>query len=184
MKRFVLGAAALLLVVPGLRAQDDAAKRAKVEELFTVMRLQRTMDQLMAAVRQQAETMMQSTMQSMPGGHQLTPEQKRITEEFQNKVMSTVMQSVGWKAMEPDMVNLYANAYSAQEIDGLIAFYQSPIGQAYLDKTPELTQKSMEITQQKVLALQPKMQGLIQDYAQQMSAAARPTGANTPKPKS
>ena len=182
MKRFFLAVMAVLLLAPGLRAQDDAAKRAKVEELFTVMRMDQTMSRMMTAIRQQTEKMMQSIMQPSPGTSQMTPEQKRITQEFQNKVLTAATEAVGWKALEPDMVNLYASTYTPQEIDGLIAFYKSPVGQTFLDKTPDLTQASMQLTQQKVMALQPKMQALIQDYAKQIEAAGPPPPPPPPPP--
>lgn len=179
MRRMLVAVAMVFLLAPGLRAQDDAAKRAKVEELFTVMRLDHMMDRLMGAVRQQTETM----MRSMPGMEQMTPEQKRITDDFEKKIMDAAMESVGWKAMEPDMVNLYVSTYSTQEIDGLIAFYKSPVGQAYLDKTPELTQKSMQITQQKVVTLQPKLRELVEEYRKQIEAAAPKSGGTTTAPE-
>lgn len=185
MKLFVVGIAALCLLAPPLRAQDDAAKRAKVEELFTVMRLDHTMDQLLAAIRQQTAKL----MQSQPGYDQLSPQQKQLTEDFQKKVMAVALDSVGWKAIEPDMVNLYATTYSLQEIDGLLTFYKSPVGQTMLDNTPELTKKSLGMTQQRIATLQPKLQEMLTEFSKQMAAAApaktgtgTSTGTSTAKP--
>ncbi len=178
MKLWISAVAGVCLLVPNAFAQQpvDAAKRAKVEELFTVMRLDHTMDQLMAAIRQQTGNIVKSA----PGFDQMTPEQKKITEQFQQKVMATAMETVGWKAMEPDMLNLYASTYSTQEIDGIIAFYKSPVGQTMLDKTPELSQKSIAITQERAKALQPKLQQMLTEYRQQMTAAAPVGPAATP----
>lgn len=168
MKSWVVGVATLCLMVPSLRAQDDAAKRAKVEQLFTVMRLDHTMDQLLAGIRQQTTRM----MSTMPGFEQMTPEQKRLVDDYESKVMALVTENIGWKAMEPEMIKLYAATYSDQEIDGLLTFYKSPVGQTMLDKTPELTSKSLQITQTKAMALQPKVQALMSEFAKQFAAAA------------
>lgn len=178
MKSIAIGVAVLCLSVPGSHAQADAAKRAKVEQLFTVMRLDHTMDQIMTAIQQQTS----AVLRSAPGYAQMTPQQKRISQQFQSKVMALATQSVGWKAMEPEMVTLYASTYSEQEIDGLLAFYKSPVGQTMLEKTPELTQKSMAIAQQRAGALQPRLQQLLVEFTKEYEAAspAKPAGSRTP----
>ena len=170
--RWVVAVALLSLMLPQARA-DDASKRAKVEELFTVMRLDRTMDQLVAAVRQQTSSM----MRSMPGFEGMTPKQQKLVEEYQGKVSALVSDAVGWKALQPQMVTLYANTYSEDEVDGLLVFYKSAVGQTMLDKTPELTTKSLQLTQEKAIGLQPQIEYLMADFAKQFSAAGAPATA-------
>lgn len=55
------------------------------------------------------------------------------------------------KALESDinslLVPIYQRNYSAEEIEGLIAFYQSPVGQSVLAKTTIVTQESIEVGQ-------------------------------------
>jgi hypothetical protein len=41
------------------------------------------------------------------------------------------------------MVVIYASNFSAEELRELIAFYKSPIGQKYLQKTPMIAQQTM-----------------------------------------
>ena len=167
MRRLLIGAACLVLWMPGAYAQNEAGKRAKVEELFSVMRLDHTMDQLMALVRQESDAMVRAS----PGLERMTPAQKQAMEELQAKLMNLALETVSWKAVAPDLVKLYADTYSEQEIDGLITFYKSPVGQTMLDKQPELTKATLQITQQRVLAMQPKMQALVREYQKQLGTA-------------
>lgn len=167
----------LLLCTLSLSARaDDVSKRAKVEELFTVMKLSEMTERMTAAVRQQIDTALRST----PGMQQITPAQKQLLADYENRSMALANASVGWKALEPEMIDLYASTYTEQEIDGILAFYKSPVGQALLAKTPELTTKSLQITQTKLVALQPKMNELMQDFMRQFAAA----GASPTKPSS
>lgn len=158
---------------------DEASKRAKAEQLFTLLRMDTMMDQLLSGVKKQV----QQITESMPGADQATPEQKKQITDFQQRVMDTVNQKIGWKALEPDFISLYASTYTEEELDGIVAFYKSPIGQKMIEKTPELTTKSTEITQQKMNELQPVLSQMVQDFMKQMAASmGKPAPAQTPPP--
>jgi len=45
--------------------------------------------------------------------------------------------------MEDSIVEIYANNFSGAELRDLIAFYKSPTGQKFLQKTPLITQQTM-----------------------------------------
>jgi uncharacterized protein len=45
--------------------------------------------------------------------------------------------------LEDSIVDVYANNFSAGELRDLIAFYKSPTGQKFLQKTPLVTQQTM-----------------------------------------
>ena len=160
---------------------DDASKRAKAEQLFTLLHMDTMMDQLMSGVKKQV----QQITESMPGADQATPEQKKQITDFQQRVMNLVNQKIGWKALEPDFIKLYASTYTEEELDGIIAFYKSPVGQRMMEKTPELMTKSTQITQQKMSELQPQLNQMVQDFMKSMAASmGKPTPAQTtPPPK-
>src|ERR1700748_291309 len=176
MRRYV---AVLLMMLTvgccGARA-DEASKRAKAEQLFMLLRMDTMMDQLMVGVKKQV----QQITESMPGADQATPEQKKQITDFQQRVMDVVNQKIGWKALEPDFITLYASTYTEEELDGIVAFYKSPIGQKMIEKTPVLTAKSTQITQQKMSELQPQLNQMVQDFMKQMAAATgKPVPAQT-----
>jgi len=181
MKRWMVVLVMLLAVAPMARA-DEASKRAKVQDLFVTMHMDRTMGQLMDMVMKQTR----QVVNGMPGADQMTAEQKKVLDDFQKRVEVMVTDSLGWKALEPEYVTLYASTFSEEEIDGLLAFYKSPVGQVFLDKTPELTQKSGVIAQAKMAELQPKMRAMMEDLMKQITATlpAKPKPAAAKKPAS
>jgi uncharacterized protein len=179
MRRFVAVAVMALTLVCSSARADEASKRAKAEQLFTLLHMDRMMDQLLAAVKNQ----MQQMVQTMPGGDDATPEQKKQIADFQQRVLNLVNDKLGWKALEPDFINLYASTYTEDELDGILAFYKSPTGQKMIAKTPELTAKSTELTQQKMREVQPELNQMVQDFMRQMAATtAKPAPATTTPP--
>lgn len=179
MRRFVVVLLMVLFVASSGARADDASKRAKAEELFTLLHMDQLMDQLTKSVMQQVQTM----TQSMPGADQATPEQKKLVADFQQRVLDLVNRRLGWKALEPDFINLYATTYTEEDLDAIIAFYKSPAGQKMLEKTPELMTKSTQLTQQRMREVQPEFNQMIQDFMKQMAATAgKPTPAQTAPP--
>jgi hypothetical protein len=157
------------VAVPVARA-DDASKTAKVQELFTTMHMDHMMDQMMDAIT----TSLRQSLGTIPGADQMTVEQKKLTDDFLTKTLKVANDSVGWSALEPEYVKLYANIYSEEEIDGILAFYKSPAGQAMLAKTPQLTTGSMQIVQARMVDIQPKIKAMQEDFMKQFMATVKP----------
>ncbi len=168
---------AIALCVASLQARaDDTSKRAKVQELFTVMHVDRVSEQITGTVRRQLE----ASMHNLPGAAEATPAQKKLLNDYETNVMALVDGSVNWKVLQPQMVDLYSSTYTEPEIDGILSFYKSPVGQTMLAKSPELTEKSMAITQTKLQALQPKISEISQNFAKQYAAAQAPPAQSSP----
>jgi hypothetical protein len=168
MKRWVVVLAAALAVAPCYGQDKDAAKRAKVEELMTTMHVDSLMDQMTAMAKAQVE----QSVQGMPAAETMTPTQKKILTDFQQKSLDMVMETVSYKAVEPEIVKLYTDTFTEEEIDGIATFYKSPTGQALLKKTPQLMSSMMQFMQGRIADLQPKMKALADQFAKDMAAAA------------
>jgi uncharacterized protein len=158
--RSALLAGTLVLAFTTARG-DDASKMAKVHEFFRLAKL----DQLSAQAMDQVMTQMNSgAMQQIAGGKLTEDDQKRL-DEFSGKVRQLVNRTMGWPALEPQYAKLYADAYTEQQLDDLIAFYKSPTGQVMVEKTPMLMKESTAIAQQKMVTLIPEFQNLLKEYS-------------------
>jgi uncharacterized protein len=162
MKRWIAVLVAVMAVAPCAARADEASKQAKVKELFVAMRMEHMLDEMMTAIRRQV-------VQGEPGAEQRTPQQQKLAKQFEDKAMKVVDDSVGWTALEPDYVKLYAATYSEEEIDGILAFYKSPVGQKMLDKTPELSAGGMSIVRSRMGDFQPKIEALHEEYLKQLA---------------
>ena len=72
------------------------------------------------------------------------------------KKSKTVNKDVNWDNLKSQFVNLYADIFSAEELDALIKFYESPTGGKLIDKQPEIQQKITEILRNPKPVLPPK----------------------------
>jgi hypothetical protein len=174
MKRCIAVLVVMMAVAPCCARADEAAKQAKAHELLMTMHMDHTVDSMMHSIAQQ--------LFEVPDMNRLTPTQQKLTQDFQNRAMKIVSDRVSWKAVEPDYVKLYENTYSEQEIDGILAFYKSPAGQAMLAKAPQISAGVVQIVHSHMGDYQPKMQALQDEYMKQMTAAMPVNPAKKPTP--
>jgi len=158
---------------------DEAAIRPDVDELFTVMRLEKTMQNAMEQSMKMVQKMTAgATAQALS---KLSPEAAAKATAMQQKVqvktMALVQEEMCWKKLKGPMAQVYAESLTPEEVKGITAFYKSPAGQAFLDKQPVIMQKSMAVTQKMMMDLMPKLQALIQAETAEMVKEAAPAKA-------
>ena len=104
---------------------------------------------------------------------------KTVLDTYQAKANTALDQAIGWDKLKPDMIKLYTDNFSEQELKDLVAFYQSPLGKKVLEKMPVVTQKSAQMTQQKLESAVPVVNKLLADMTKELdpkgaAAAAAP----------
>lgn len=112
-------------------APESAALQAqnldKVEELLVVMRVEESMT--MAMVR---------TLYDLVA---TTPE----WQAHEDILLDYTEEQVGWDALKPMLITLYAEMFNDAEIEALINFYTSPAGLKLLDATPALSERTRKL---------------------------------------
>jgi len=154
MKKLIILVCSCLCLMCAPAFGHDAAKDAKIEKLLVAMNIDKQMDTMFG----QMKAMFAS---QQPAG--MTPEQKAKFDEMQGKILDLVRSKMSWEKMKPAYIQIYADTYTDQEIDGISAFYDSPAGKAMLAKTPELMQKSMALAQGLMKDLMPEVEKLTKE---------------------
>jgi uncharacterized protein len=62
---------------------------------------------------------------------------------MRTKIIAAYDESLNAQAMQMIMVRVYQATYTQDEVDGLIAFYKTPAGQALINKSPLMMQNMM-----------------------------------------
>jgi hypothetical protein len=176
MKLIALTLLAISIAAPAIARADDASKRAKVEELFNLMHVDKTQGQIMDLALRQVKD---AAQQQLHGGPP-TPDQRKKLDDFQQKATDIVSNQISWSKVQPDFLKLYTDTYSEPEIDGILAFYKSPSGQAMLNKMPDLTAKSIAISRDRIQTVQPQLRQLLQDFAKDILTIPAPPAAPAP----
>ena len=149
-------------------AQDAKPAEASVRQLFEVMHSSSLLD----AYLTQIDGTVRASMQQALAGQQLNAKQKKILEDMGREIGSLVKAELNWSAIEPVMIEVYRNTFSPHEVDGMLTFYRSEVGQAVIAKLPAAMQQSMTSIQSHVKTLTPKIVQLEKDTAAQLKAAA------------
>jgi uncharacterized protein len=139
---------------------DTTSKARKVREMLVALHLEQMTNRIERAQEDRVEAISQQQL----AGATLDADQKKAYDEFRAKVVELLRSSASWKALEPDFVKLYSDAYTEEEIDGILAFYGSPVGRAMLAKAPQLTEQSIAISQRRMTELAPKVQALMDQF--------------------
>lgn len=125
--RIRLGVLFWLLVFCGSAAAAVAPSEQQVRELFKVMRVEQTLGQM----NTQMATQMQQKLPCVPA------------EYWQGFVDGD-----GADAVAQRMVPVFQRHFSGEEIDGLLKFYRSPLGQKVLSEMPAAMAEATQVGQQ------------------------------------
>ncbi len=158
--------AMLVLLVPFAHA-DEVSKRAKIEEMLTLIKI----DAMMKQVINQSMAQSQQMVKGMLGDHPVSESDRKIVDDFTSKAFNLISQAFDWQKLKPAYVDLYASSYTEEEVDGILAFYKSPVGHSMLAKTPDLVTKSGAIANARMQVLQPQMKELMNDFMSKLGSA-------------
>jgi uncharacterized protein len=139
---------------------DEAGKTAKVEEFFRLTKMDELLRQSLAIATDQVKS---GIIRQLMGG-KASPEMEKKMGAFQDKVAVVVSNALSWDRLKSAYLKLYADAFSEEELDGIIGFYKSPAGQAMVAKTPSLMQKATVVAQEKMGEAQPELKKLIEEF--------------------
>ena len=148
---------ALLAALP-LRA-DEETKRAKIGELLESINARATIDQALKLVSESLrQGASQAAAQAAAGA-----DSSKLTEEILTAAMDVAKRQLNWDDLKPEIIRHYAETFDEAEIDGLLAFYKSPVGKTYVAKLPELMKRSSELGLQRVQASLPEIMQVVKE---------------------
>lgn len=160
----------LLACIPAAFA-DEASKNTKIEELLKLTNADRMVSQMFDQIK---------TMELSQLNKDVTPADRQAAQEVQDRILKLLQDTLSWDKMKPMMVKVYADTFTEEEVDGILNFYESPAGQAMLQKMPTLLQRSMAMGQQMLADVTPQIQKIMQDM--QKKAGEQKSGGDAAPP--
>jgi hypothetical protein len=172
MLRNLLLLGCVLVVATPLQAVETAIsvadERTKLAlELMQLVHFDRTI----TAVQAQVRTSMEGQLQPLAKCEAARP----VVAEFGAKLADKTVGSLGTEEFKVDVAAIYAEVFNEDELKQIIAFYQSPLGAKLLERMPQLMQKSMQVTQDRVKTMMPEVQELGETYRRKVTAACGAT---------
>jgi uncharacterized protein len=148
-------------------AQALPASQTSVETLLDITKSESMVESMYSNVEQAMRSGMKDALQGKP----MSAQQQRIMDTVPTKFAAVMREALNWQQMKPMLVQLYRETFEEEEIQGLITFYKSPAGQAFVTKMPVVMQKSMAIGQSQMQALIPKMKEAMERAIAEVKAA-------------
>lgn len=150
-------------------APANKPTEASIKQVFE---LSNTRDML-KNIEAQLDGMMKNMMQQALKGEPVSAEQQKVLDKFREKLLVIYKQEMTWEKLEPMFIEIYRNALSQDDVDGIITFYRSPAGQAYIKKMPLVMQQSMGMVQKLLQPMMEKIQPLEKEMTEEMQKISK-----------
>jgi hypothetical protein len=151
---------------------DEATKRAKIDEILLLTdapaMYKQMSEQAMAGAMSSVRAMMQKTSPDLP------KDALAMFDELTSQFSGLFQERKSWESMKPGLTDIYASTLTEVELAGMIEFYRSPLGQAFLKKMPGLASKTIQFAQKCVGDLMPQIAALAEKLTEQMKAKYSP----------
>jgi hypothetical protein len=97
--------------------------------------------------------------------------------EFGKALSDKLTQTLMSSDFKVDVAAVYAETFDEDELRDIVAFYKTPLGQKLIARMPELTQKSMQISQDRIRAIAPDLQKISEEYKPRIAEASKACAA-------
>ena len=160
--------AILLVAALTLSASIQAAPPSdqSVEKLLELTQAGKMMDSAFA----QMDGLMKASMKQVTKGKPVGAEEQAIMDRQQSKMIAIMKEEFCWEKMKDSFMKVYSQTFTQEEIDGLIAFYQSPAGIAFVAKQPELMKQTMTMMQERMGPMMKKIQQMTEETTKEVKA--------------
>ena len=157
---------------PSASVASAAPSEASIRQLLEVAQARKLIDSVMS----QMDTLMLQTIQQATQGKEAPARIQKEIDKRQAEIVAMMKELLDWNKLEPMYIRIYQKTFSQEEVDGMIAFYKTPAGQAVIAKMPRAMQTTMDEMQQSLAPVMQKLQRMHQDVVTEMKAEAPKKG--------
>ena len=151
---------------PPAVAPADRASEASLHRLLEVQQARKIVE----TMSQQMDVVFTNSLNQMLAGKHLNAKQQEVIDKSRIKMRDLFKDVMSWEVMEPLYMKVYADTFTQKEIDGMTAFYSSPVGHAVIQKMPLVLTNSMQEMQKRMGTLFPKVQQIAKETAEEIKA--------------
>jgi len=162
-RKFLL-ALSVVAFAPGLAAAETRPTEESVLELMEVLHVEENV----SSVDEYMAEMIQSSIKKASSGQTLDPERQKILDDMESRMLRLIKEETSWQRMKPEIIEIYRDSYTQKEIDAMLEFYGSPVGQSVVGKMRTVMGQSMQVAQQQMMRVMPRIQKIQQETLQEL----------------
>ena len=83
-------------------------------------------------------------------------------------MMKFFQKHMSWESLEFEFIYIYSQAFTAQELKELTAFYETPTGKKTIEKMPQLMAQGAQIGAARVQENMQELQAMIKEEAERL----------------
>src|SRR5215510_7674566 len=137
----------------------DAPSREEVLQLFDLLQIKKLTETTMQMAQEQAKNVAEQMLrEAMPDP---TPDQLKSSQQLMDTITQDVMKAFPLDEMLNVMVPVYQRHLTRSDLQAIMAFYSSAVGQKLLREQPAMVQESMQ-------AMAPLQQRMMEDLMRRM----------------
>jgi hypothetical protein len=155
----------LTFLFTSLSYGETSSHRKAAEEVLILT----AVDRMIEPAFQQIEQMQLRQLRQMD----LPEEAYSHAQKYLQRIYQIMAGEMRWDNIKEDYINLYVDVFSESELRELIRFYETPLGQKLIEKTPILMQRSMLIGQQKMMRVMHEIQAISREMVQELKEKYR-----------
>jgi uncharacterized protein len=149
-------------------ARPDPAKVAQIEELFSVQRLEQLHQQTLSQIEAIMNDQISKTALELAPSPEEREKARADVQAFEKQLFALIADRMKFENLKPELIKIYDESFSSEQLAGITAFYKSPAGQAYVQKLPELSSKSAALGTRLMQDAMPEFQRMTQEWSNRM----------------
>ena len=166
LRTFGLCSVLSMALLSGQASADSSGHKAQAERFLELVNADRLAVPVYAQVQQMFAERFEQTQ---------APASKRaLLERYQSKADAALDKAIGWEQVKPDLIKLYTETFTEQELTQLNDFYESALGKKMLTKLPELNARSAQVTQAKLQSAVPQVNKLLAEMTAELDTQKKP----------
>lgn len=173
MKKLLTATAMSIALFQPHTGMAATATEASVKELLQVTESEQMMDHMNAQMQNIISQSIQQVQQQQ--GQALSDVQVEVVHKYSKKMADVMSKGMKWSDLEPAMVKIYQDNFTQEDINGLIAFYKTPLGKTTIEKMPVVMQQSMAVGQDAMMKVTPELTEVMKEFVSDLRAVEADT---------
>jgi uncharacterized protein len=147
-------------------AANSPASEASIKELMELGKVRTMLDSIWA----QMDGLMKQAMQQATEGKPVSVKVQKHIDKLETDLMNAVKEELSWEKLEPLYLRVYQKSLTQSEVDGMIAFYKTPAGQAVITKLPLVLQNTFAEVKEMMGPMMQRIERMQQDVMAEVKA--------------
>jgi hypothetical protein len=161
---------------PAAARPIDPAKMEQIDKFLKLTHADQMIQQMLGQFEEAFNQGFKKSLSAIPNAAN-QPGLQADTDSFRKQLFGIVREQLSYDRLKPELIKLYDETFTAQELSGINTFYESPAGRAYLAKIPQLTKRSSQVGVNLMSAAMPQIQKMTADWTNEMKRKYGGAGA-------